>query len=191
VREDKQVLLHYQGQTTGHCKVEIFSPVLSLILGNQQAVDAIPVLKRADKTIFLLLNPLSKSIGSLDDPAKIIECEWKREQWMEIQEKRDIQKLEEAQKPATEINVKEINIRIDLLPVEAKAWQYFHKLAKDDPTRYGFVEAKGWEHFEHEYKGDVERRNKAAKSILEAAKEAHLEAELRQFINQEYGGDAD
>jgi len=176
VRNTQQVLLHKEIDSDFR-KIEIFAPVLNDILDHPEVYDVIPFLEEFDKTVFLLLNPLSKSIRDFS-PAQIIDrAGWIRERWREIQDRRD--ELKNKQ-----VDPGEVQLRINLLPVEAAAWKKFALKSEEDSGRFKFVECLNWNHFEYKFlerKGNIVKETmETVNDILESA--SAVDGETREII---------
>lgn len=143
VRDTAQVLLHHPEDEVKDRRLEIFAPVLSLILNSRAAARIIPYFQGA-VTVFVLLNPLDQSVLKTDS-TRITEYsfsdgEWS---WERIQKERNFATKGEAKS-------EDIRKRLDALPIEASAWQSLAQLAKDDPDAFKFVDCKQWRYFECE-----------------------------------------
>lgn len=155
VRETRQVLLHKEIDSDFR-KIEIFAPVLSDMLDHPKAYSAIPFLEEFDKTIFLLLNPLGKSIRDFSPTQIIDRAGWIKERWREIQDRRD--ELKNKQ-----VDPEEVKLRINLLPVEAEAWKNFALKSEKEPDKFKFVECLNWNHFEYKF---LERKANPVKETM-------------------------
>ena len=179
VGNTKQILLHHKIKSELR-KVEIFAPVLLDILENRALRGIIPFLENIEKTIFLLLNPLNESILNFD-PRQIINwAGWGRNQWQEIQDKRNKQKNKRVE-PG------DVQARIELLPIEMEAWRAFAQMAEKNKERYSFIECVKWNHFEYKYpeKGTKEYTHKlkdTLKDIMAEASKAGLDESLKKFF---------
>lgn len=180
VRKTKQVLLHYEQEIALDCrKVEVFAPVLSLILENEDVRSALPFLQEA-MTVFILLNPLTKSVRDINLDQIIDGVGWERKDWIKLQTKRN-RLLGKDEKSSS------VNERVDLLPLEAKAWQSLAKLTEQKPDDFRFVECLGWSHYEYKYLGkedsEIAKELESAKSdILKSAQSVGLESILQKCM---------
>lgn len=196
IRKDLQVLLQSKRLGSNLRKVEIFSPVLSLMLSavqkNPHVQQALRFLHEADLTIFVLLNPLDRLV--LNGPKGIIDgCGWARKQWTELQRKRIEEKGKSAGKSSEDIRkelekaAEEISERVDILPLEAETWQTLDMLAARYPKRFILVHCERWTHFEWKYSANKDAKakaeNEAARAdLLKAAKKAGVDRRILQFL---------
>lgn len=179
VGNTKQILLHQKIKSELR-KVEIFAPVLLDILENRALAGIVPFLENVEKTIFLLLNPLNESILNFDTRQIINWAGWGRNQWQEIQDKRN--KLKHKKSDAADVQT-----RIDLLPIEAEAWRALAKLSEKNRDKYCFIECIKWNHFEYLYpeKGTKEYSHKlkeTLKDIMAQASKTGQEDILKRFF---------
>jgi len=187
VREDTQVLLHHDLDLNAEFrKVELFAPVFRAILANEPARRAMPFLKDAT-TIFILLNPLAKSVRDIQPSDITDNAGWMREDWADLQYQRSLilGDLDGLDKTEREKKLSKMMDRVDKMPYEVTAWKGLQVMS-EQPDAVRFVECLGWPHFEYKYLGtsdkEITKRTAAAKkNILGAASSTGLDVVLTRM----------
>ena len=135
VRNDVQVLLHDLDLNSKFRKVELFAPTFHRILADRSPVAAIPFVNDAT-TIFILLNPLAKSISEIEPSEVTDRAGWMCEDWVDLQYQRSLilgefDGLNEAERRETNTTMMD---RVNQMPYEVTAWQAIQEMSKKSET---------------------------------------------------------
>ena len=113
------------------------------MLSTPAALTGIKVLQ-ADHTVFLLFNPLSLRLDSIDARQIIDGAGWSRTQWEKIIKRRD-SALGKRPDPT------DIALRVDYLPSECEAWKKLARLSSSGTNDFRFVDCCNWRFLEADY----------------------------------------